>query len=187
MDILQRAAGMIDRAQVRMVDATQHVARNAITTTRLRALEIRQAELRAQIETAVMDLGRLTFQRWKNHGVGNDTELARQCHVIDALNAEYQAVLGDIADARATGMPPPEYPRLSSPAPYALGTPRLTAIGQAQDPGVDYSGNVADSALAGSFPPPITHFSPKQSRECPECFTLVAGADSFCPSCGMRV
>jgi hypothetical protein len=191
MDILQRAAGMIDRAQVRVADATQQVARSAITTTRLRALELRQIELRAQIEAAVMDLGRLTFQRWKNHGVGNDGELSAMCHAIDALNIEYQTMLGHIADARASGLPPPEYRQPSLPVLHPPGISAMPGYAVAyEDPAVDYNVYPAEQYIPGAasaYPPSNMRVSPKPARECPECFTLVPGADSFCPSCGLRV
>jgi hypothetical protein len=191
MDILQRAAGMIDRAQVRVADATQQVARNAITITRLRALELRQIELRAQIEAAVMDLGRLTFQRWKNHGVGNDTELTTLCQAIDTLNADYQTLLGHIADARASGLPPPEYHQPSPPLYLPSAASQLPGNAAAyEDSAIDYSGYPTEQYIPGTasaYPPPSAHVSSRPARECPECLTLVPGADSYCPACGLRV
>ena len=92
-----------------------------LSPTEVRSLEARQAYLRQQLEHASMELGKLTYQRWKNHGVGNDGAMALLCQQIDALNAEYQQVLGALADARSAphGVRPAPFPQ-PHPSPYQL-------------------------------------------------------------------
>ncbi len=192
MDIFQRAANLFDRAQGRMTDATSQAARIVLSAAQMRALEARQAELRRQIEQATMDLGKLTFQRWKNRGIGNDGALASLCASIDTLNAEYQRVLSDLADARAAVASPVSYPPHSAPPPF-IGQAGSYSATSAPPPTAPYA-----APPPPAMPPPADHYvtallpppSPrpvKLARECPECYTMVPGAADFCPSCGMRV
>jgi TolA-binding protein len=177
MDILQRAADLIDRAQDRVAVATGQAARMVVSATQLRALEVRQAELRQQIEQATMDLGKLTFQRWKNHGVGNDAALAALCAQIDTLNAEYQRILSEIADARAA---------MAAPAPYTAAPGSPSSYSSAAPP---FAGPALGMPSTVSYPPPppLPALPPRPARECPECYAMVPGSVDFCPSCGMRV
>jgi hypothetical protein len=185
MDLFERAANFFDRSQGRMATATNQAARIVLTAAQMRALEARQGELRAQIEQATLDLGRLTFQRWKNHGVGNDAALASVCAHIDVLNAEYQRILSDLADARAalagSPIPPPGTPGAPfdpyASLPPAASTPYTT-------PPVPPMPSAAGSPLAVPMLPPRPA---RPARECPECYSLVPGTAEYCPSCGMRV
>ena len=101
MDIFDRAAHMFDRAQGRMADATNQAARLVLSASQVRALEARRGELRQALETASMELGKLAYGRWKSPHLANDAAMQALCQQIDRLNAEYQRILGDLADARA--------------------------------------------------------------------------------------
>ena len=118
MDIFDRAANIFDRAQGRMADATNQAARLVLSASQVRALEARQAELRQALEAASMELGKLAYGRWKSPQLANDAAMQALCQQIDRLNAEYQRILGDLADARAA-VPAPYPPRpLFAGAPY---------------------------------------------------------------------
>ncbi|HVA89750.1 MAG TPA: hypothetical protein VNL71_07890 [Chloroflexota bacterium] len=203
---------MIDRAQDRMSQAGNQAARVVQGAARVRALEARQGDLRRQIEDATIELGKLTFQRWKNGGVGNDDALAGACRRIDGLNAEYQQLLHDLIEARAA------MPALSTgqglPPSYPYATPSLPPPQAPAQPYPPYSGSplappysAADPSLSqqagppggASFPPaagwrhvPDPALSPppriqRAARECPECYSMVPGSADYCPSCGMRI
>jgi hypothetical protein len=155
------------------------------SAAQVKALEATQADLRVQLERAVADLGRLSFQRWKCGGIGNDSELVAACHRVDQLNSAYQQVLQDLISARAAiplagdPMLPPATPTYPDPGissgPYAGGP---THYGAPVLPFPDIGGPVSP------LPPPRM---PRAASECPECYTLVPGNVDFCPSCGMRV
>ena len=117
MDIFDRAANLFDRAQGRMADATNQAARLVLSASQVRALEARQGELRQALEAASMELGKLTYGRWKSPHLANDAAMQSLCQQIDRLNAEYQRILGDLTDARAAA--PAAYP----PRPLFAGTP----------------------------------------------------------------
>ena len=164
-----------------------------------------------------MELGKLTYQRWKNRGVGNDGVMAVLCQQIDALNAEYQQVLGALTDARtpSTGYRPPPsapppypqsgYPAAPSPAPYhpqaqngypPRVTPTTGAAPGSRPPSpmptqlpFPPAGQAQLGPVVTVLPPtpPRPPRPPKPTRECPECYTMVPGDVDFCPSCGMRV
>jgi len=188
MDILQRAANLFDRAQGRVTDATNQAVRLVMNAAQMRALEARQAELRQQLEQAAMELGKLTFQRWKSHGVGNEHAMTALCRHIDRLNAEYQQVLGALTDARAaTYAPPPYPPQLTPPVAVPTRPPPYPAAPSTPSPyAASYSPPPAQST-APPLPPPLPPRPLKPARECPECYSLVPGTTDFCPSCGMRV
>ncbi len=208
MDIFQRAVDIFDRAQGRMTYAGNQAARLVVSAAQMRALEARLADLRTRLEQATMDLGKLTFQRWKSGGVGNEQALTALCQHIDVLNAEYQQALNDLAHARA-GMVPPSYPgypvsppAATPPGPngqYAPGAgyppalPPPSAPPYAQPPPGPYYSQFPPYH-AQPAPAPQTSVPPSQpprldkpARECPECYTMVPGSTDFCPSCGMRV
>lgn len=124
MDIFDRAANLFDRAQGRMADATNQAARLVLSASQVRALEARQGELRQALEAASMELGKLTYGRWKSPQLANDAAMQSLCQQIDRLNAEYQRILGDLTDARAAA--PAAYP----PRPLFAGTPYRTQGGQ---------------------------------------------------------
>jgi hypothetical protein len=169
MDIFQRAAGMLDRAQDRVSVATNQAARLVANATQIRALEARQIALRDRIDQATADLGRLTFHRWKSKSPATERSMAALCQHIDALNMEYHQVLSELAQARA--LPAPGCPT-PSPVPLApAAAPTLPAAG-----------------LPYPAPQPTPDAQPSRPvRECPECYTLVPGTTDYCPSCGMRV
>lgn len=188
MDLFQRAANLFDKAQDRMATATTQAARIVMTAAQMRALEARQEELRRQIEQATVDLGRLTFQRWKNRGVGNDSPLAALCSQIDALNTEYQRILTDLAEARAAmaGSPP------HAPSPpggvIMAGNPYAAPYApQAPFASIPLPGAPAPDPFLTAALPPAPARPTRPARECPECYALVPGTADFCPSCGMRV
>jgi hypothetical protein len=185
MDLLQRAADLLDRAQDRVSQAGNQAARVVGSAAQVKALEATQADLRTQLERAVADLGRLSFQRWKCGGIGNDSELVAACQRVDQLNSSYQQVLQDLISARAAAplggdpmLPPVAAPYLDpgmASGPYSAGpiyhvTPALPF-----------------PAGAGPTPPLPPPRMPRPASECPECYTLVPGNVDFCPSCGMRV
>jgi hypothetical protein len=183
MDLLQRAADMMDRAQDRMAQAGNEAARIVLSAAQIKALEIRQADLHEQLERATTDLGRVAFQRWKGGGIGNDAELVAACVRVDQINAAYQQVLRDLISTRAA-------------APVATGVPGLPSAPHYPNPGVPpFSpdplypvGPVPPFDTASTpgqpLPPPRL---PRAASECPECYTMVPGDVDYCPSCGMRV
>jgi hypothetical protein len=186
MDLLQRAADLLDRAQDHVAQAGNQAVRIVESAAQVKALEAIQSDLRAQLERAVADLGRLSFQRWKCGGVGNDSEMVAAYHRVDQLNSSYQHVLQDLISARAAVplaggdplLPPaaPPYPDAGlSNGPYATGPTHYAT------PVLPFP---AGSGPVAPLPPPRM---PRQASECPECYTLVPGNVDFCPSCGMRV
>ncbi len=185
MDLLQCAADLLDRAQDRVSQAGNQAARVVESAAQVKALEATQADLRVQLERAVGDLGRLSFQRWKCGGIGNDSELVAACQRVDQLNSSYQQVLQDLISARAAAplagdpmLPPvaPPYPPADmSIGPYSMGpTYHATPV-------------LPFPAAAGPIAPLPPPRMPRPASECPECYTLVPGNVDFCPSCGMRV
>jgi hypothetical protein len=202
MDLLQRAVDMLDRAQSRVTDMTNQAARYMAGVAYMRTLEGRQDELRRQLEQASMDLGKLTFRRWKTGGTGADPAMLALCEQIDRLHAEYQRVAGDLADARAAAAPYPQSLPQGAPPPYPQPYPAAPMSSSYAPPGAPappppYPPPVqtyppSPSPLPSSMPisPPTPALPPrplKPVRECPECYTLVPGTTDFCPSCGMRV
>lgn len=199
MDIFDRAANLFDRAQGRMADATNQAARLVLSASQVRALEARQAELRQALEAASMELGKLAYGRWKSAALANDVAMQSLCQHIDRLNAEYQRILSDLADARAAV--PAGYP----PRPLRAGAPYMPQGGQTYAQRVPpggapqpYQGTPASQGqqmhpyAAAPLPPPppvpqLPPRPPKPTRECPECYAMVPGSTDFCPSCGMRV
>ena len=192
MDILQRAVRFFDRAQGQMSQATSQAARLVLSAAQVRNLETRQEDLRRQIDASVLELGKLSFERWKSAATTNDPTMIALCLQIDPLNAEYQHVLGDLTAARAAMPPAPTYAPSPSGAmlPSALASPPVLALAPppvafpsptpSPPPTVDYTA----AALA---PPPMPTRTPQPARECPECYALVPGNNDYCPSCGMRV
>ena len=87
MDLLQRAAELFDRAQDRVTDVTNQASRYMAGVAYIRALETRQTELRQHLEQSSMELGKLTFRRWKTGGTGDDASMIALCEQIDRLNA----------------------------------------------------------------------------------------------------
>lgn len=156
MDFIQRAATFFDRAQDWLADATNGTARPVLSQTEVRSLEARQAYLRQQLEHASMELGKLTYQRWTNHGVGNDGAMAVLCQQIDALNVEYQQVLGALADARAAsngarhGPYAPPAPAYQGPHGYPAAQPAPST----QSPAL---GPYAAHGNGAAYPPQPTH------------------------------
>src|SRR5579875_3851519 len=207
MDILQRAATLLERAQNRVADAASQGSR-AVNMAQIRALETRQADLRRRIEFSAQELGKLAFRRWKTASSADDATMLSLCEQLDRLNNEYQYVTGALVDARRSGPsygPPPSvsqglppYP----PAPAYAAQPPLALPGAAP-PGPDAIWPPAADALSsyqapGPATPPVGWMSPspapqlpprlpKPDRECPECLTMVPGTTDFCPTCGMRV
>jgi hypothetical protein len=181
MDILQRAAELLDRAQDRVYQAGNQAARAVECAAQVKVLEAAQVDVRTQLEQAVADLGRLSFQRWKCGGIGNDSELIAACQRVDQLNSSYQQVLQDIISARAA-------------VPLAVGDPMLPSTtptypyaGMAGGPMHHITPVLPFPAGAGPVPPLPPPRMPRAASECPECYTLVPGNVDFCPSCGMRV
>ena len=212
MDFFQRAVEMIDRAQDRMSQAGNQAARVVQGAARVRSLEARQGELRRQIEEATAELGRLTFQRWKNAGVGNDDALTNACRRIEGLNLEYQQVLHELIAARAAmpvplpglGLPPPspyDIPSLpSAPSPTLPYPPHSGSSLAPPAPTVTPPSNPAPSSSMAVPPPPTAGWRhvpdpalappprvQRAARECPECYATVPGSADYCPSCGMRI
>lgn len=199
MDLIQRAADMLDRAQDRVTDMTNQATRYMAGVAQMRTLEARQDELRRQLERASMELGKLAFLRWRTGGTGNDPAMVALCEQIERLNAEYQRVAGELADARAAAAAP-----YAPPAPPAAGPPPYPPPYPAPYPPTSYAPPrpppplpaytpipaPAPETSAPWTPPPAPALPPrppKPVRECPECYTLVPGSTDFCPSCGMRV
>ena len=60
--------------------------------------------LRTQLEESVSEVGKLTFRQWKNNGAGQADAIDTLCRAIDAMNGEYQRLLGDVADLRASAV-----------------------------------------------------------------------------------
>jgi hypothetical protein len=186
MDLLQRAAELLDRAQDRVSQAGTQAARAVESAAQVKVLEAAQADVRTRLEQAVAELGRLSFQRWKCGGIGNDSELIAACQRVDQLNSAYQQGLQDLISARAAvpladGNPmlPPTTPTYPYPGmangPYAGGPMhRVTPV-------------LPFPAGTGPLPPLPPPRMPRPASECPECYTLVPGNVDFCPSCGMRV
>lgn len=201
MDLFQRAVDMLDRAQDRMAQAGNQAARIVLSAAQVRALEAHQMELRHQLEMATTDLGKLTFQRWKNGGVGNEAALTAACQRIDALNAEYQRVLHELIGARAAAPvapspygPPPNMP-YPGQGPYALppGPAPMPPAGSYPpypvppgQPVASYPSPPTDPAGYPPLPPPAPPRPRRAARECAECYTMVPGDVDYCPSCGMR-
>ena len=205
MDILQRAADLLDRAQRGMADASNPGARAMVSTAQVRALEGRQADLRRRIEAAALELGKLAFRRWKNGGHSDEPAMVSLCEQLDRLNGEYQYVVGQLMDAR-TGMMPYASPQAPPqdlppyPPTYGPGYPQ-TPRPYTQPPSLpSYTPDYAPPPLptyqdtapipSSWAPPPVAPapFRPSRPvRECPECLTLVPGNADFCPTCGMRI
>jgi hypothetical protein len=181
MDLLQRAAELLDRAQDRVSQAGNQAARVVESAAQVKVLEAAQADVRTQLEQAVADLGRLSFQRWKCGGIGNDSELIATCQRVDQLNSSYQQVLQDLINARAA------VPLMISDPMLPPTTPTYPHAGMAGGPMHHITPVPPFPAGAGPVPPLPPPRMPRAASECPECYTLVPGNVDFCPSCGMRV
>jgi hypothetical protein len=170
MDIFQRAATLLERAQSRMADAASQGGR-AVNGAQIRALETRQSDLRRRIEYAAQELGKLAFRRWKTATTTDDATMLSLCEQLDRLNNEYQYLTGALVDARrgspsygsqptfAQSLPP--YPSSPAyPAPAAGGFPG----GYSSQAPVALSG-MASPAFDASWPPAANPLPPYQTPE----------------------
>ena len=185
MDIVERTVDLLDRAQGRMTAVTQQAARRVRNAPEISALDGRLSVLRTQLEESVSEVGKLTFRQWKNNAAGQADAIDALCHAIDAMNGEYQRLLGELADLRAStvistarsgvlhsgryiALPPLESaPASDKPASAGMESP-------------DY-GRLTDAQSAG-----VGAASPDQTKPCPECLAEVPISQRYCPSCGMR-
>jgi hypothetical protein len=184
MGVFKCITEILDRAQARVVEATQQAAQWERASSRLHALEARKADLRVDLEHAIVELGRVTFRRWKNNGAGHDEELAVICRQINGMNDAYQLILAELADFDAyastgsdTSMSQPALPPLPSGMYQWTGGPI---------PFADNSGRESGAHGIWEMPEP-SDIAAAPMKHCRECFDMVASSCQFCPSCGMRV
>ena len=173
MDIVDRAADLLDRAQARMTMATEQAAWRARAAPEIGALEQRLRDLRVQLEQSVSELGKLAFRQWKDSATDQTQAIDVLCCSIDGMNGEYQHLLGELADLKASAAIPPspsepgDFDR-SATIPPASGLAALGETTNGQDPRAGVG-----SAIG--------------ARACPACLAEVPGDQRYCPSCGMRV
>ena len=185
MDIVERTVDLLDRAQGRMTAVTQQAARRVRNAPEISALDGRLSVLRTQLEESVSEVGKLTFRQWKNNAAGQADAIDALCHAIDAMNGEYQRLLGEIADLKASAAISTVRPGALHSSHY-IALPLLQPAPASGEPAA--AGMVAPDygRLTGAQSAGVGAASPDQTKPCPECLAEVPVSQRYCPSCGMR-
>jgi hypothetical protein len=185
MDIVERTVDLLDRAQGHMTAVTQQAARRVRNASEISALDGRLSVLRTQLEESVTEVGKLTFRQWKNNGAGQADAIDALCRAIDTMNGEYQRLLGELADLKASAVISTVRPGIIHSSGY-IALPPLQSAPASDEPAAegmespDY-GRFTDAQRAG-----VGAASFEQTKPCPECLVEVPVSQRYCPSCGMR-
>ena len=185
MDIVERTVDLLDRAQGRMTAVTQQAARRVRNASEISALDGRLSVLRTQLEESVSEVGKLTFRQWKNNGAGQADAIDTLCRAIDAMNGEYQRLLGDVADLRASAVNSTVRPGVLHSGRY-IALPPLQSAPASDEPAAAGMESPDYGRLRGAQRAGLGAASFEQTKPCPECLAEVPVSQSYCPSCGMR-
>ncbi len=186
MGILERAANLLERVQGRTTAMTQQAARRVRCAPEIAALDGRLATLRAQLEQSVSEVGKLAFRQWKNGDASQADAIKALCRAIDGMNGDYQQLLGELADLRASASVPTARVELSRSSCYiALGSAQPAASAAEQ---VDASlASARTGGILGTHGVGAELVTPGRTKRCPECFADVPGSQQYCPTCGIRM